>query len=98
MDPLKDPAGITSGDAATLASAPEAVPATVKGTVTSVELRPDRATATVTVPAFSPDVEAACALIRAYKTHRYDQLDSRDREFALALMGGSRPPPGMRCR
>ena len=43
------------------------------------------------------DGERACALVRAYKTHRYDQLDTRDREFALALMGGSRPPPGMRC-
>ena len=44
-----------------------------------------------------PAGERACALVRAYKTHPFDGLEPRDREFARRLMHGDAPLPGMRC-
>ncbi|HYC52002.1 MAG TPA: hypothetical protein VEB19_12890 [Gemmatimonadaceae bacterium] len=44
-----------------------------------------------------PAGQRACALVRAYKTHPYHQLDPRDREFARGLLGADKPTPSMRC-
>ena len=39
----------------------------------------------------------ACALVRFYKTHPYASLQSDDRAFALRLLAGAKPTPGLRC-
>lgn len=41
--------------------------------------------------------EGQCALVRVYKTHRYDALDPSLRVFAKQRLGTVRPPDGMRC-
>jgi hypothetical protein len=39
----------------------------------------------------------ACALVRFFKTHPYDDLDESLRRFALRMLDGRQPPPGMKC-
>lgn len=39
----------------------------------------------------------ACTLVRFYKTHPYASLPSDDRAFALRLLGGDKPSPGLKC-
>jgi hypothetical protein len=41
--------------------------------------------------------ERACALIRCYKTHRYEKLEPDQRIFAAGLMAGETPDPDMKC-
>ena len=41
--------------------------------------------------------ERTCALVRFYKTHPYASLPSEDRAFALRLLAGAKPAPGLRC-
>lgn len=43
------------------------------------------------------DGERACALVRAYKTHRFAGLPLAEQQFASALMSGDEPSPDMRC-
>jgi hypothetical protein len=45
-----------------------------------------------------PDTgQRSCALVRFFKTHRYDDLDPELRRFADALLQGDEAPSGMRC-
>lgn len=39
----------------------------------------------------------ACALVRVFKTHRYDALDKETQSFASALAGNAAMHPGVRC-
>lgn len=39
----------------------------------------------------------SCALVRFFKTHRYDDLDPELRRFADGLLQGEEAPRGMRC-
>jgi hypothetical protein len=39
----------------------------------------------------------ACALVRFFKTHPYEDLDAGLRRFALRLLDNRAPPPGMKC-
>ena len=39
----------------------------------------------------------ACALVRFYKTHPYAGLLPDDRAFALRLLDGAKPAPGLNC-
>lgn len=39
----------------------------------------------------------ACALVRAYKTHPYGDLEPDLQKFARRLMGGGAPAPSMKC-
>ena len=39
----------------------------------------------------------ACTLVRFYKTHPYAALLPDDRAFALRLLDGANPPPGLKC-
>jgi len=39
----------------------------------------------------------ACALVRAYKTHPYGELEPALQRFASAAMGGTAPAPSMKC-
>ncbi len=41
--------------------------------------------------------ERACALVRFFKTHAYEGLDDELKDFALNMLGGSTPLPGMKC-
>ena len=41
--------------------------------------------------------ERNCALVRFYKTHRYDDLEEQQQRFADTLLGGLTHDPGMRC-
>jgi hypothetical protein len=41
--------------------------------------------------------ERACALVRFYKTHRYDELEPELKTFAATLLGGPEPRADMRC-
>jgi hypothetical protein len=41
--------------------------------------------------------ERSCALVRFFKTHRYDELDPARREFARDLLSGDQSPHGVRC-
>lgn len=41
--------------------------------------------------------QRACVLVRAYKTHPYEALEPSLQRFANRLMGGSAPPPSMKC-
>lgn len=45
----------------------------------------------------NPDGSRSCAMVRAYKTHAYGQLDSELQRFARRQMGGAAPDPGMKC-
>ena len=39
----------------------------------------------------------ACTLVRFYKTHPYASLPGEDCAFALRLLGGAKPKPGLKC-
>ena len=39
----------------------------------------------------------SCTLVRFYKTHPYASLPPDDRDFALGLMRGRKPAPGLKC-
>lgn len=39
----------------------------------------------------------ACALVRFFKTHRYDALDEELRGFARGILGQEPPSPAMKC-
>lgn len=41
--------------------------------------------------------ERACSLIRFFKTQAYEGLDDELKAYALKLLGGSAPWPGMKC-
>ena len=41
--------------------------------------------------------DRACTLVRFYKTHPYATLPPDDRAFALRLLGGAKPAPGLKC-
>jgi hypothetical protein len=41
--------------------------------------------------------ERACPLIRFFKTQTYEGLDDELKAFALNMLGGSTPLPGMKC-
>ncbi len=41
--------------------------------------------------------ERACALIRFFKTHAYEGLDDKLKDFALNMLGENAPSPGMKC-
>jgi len=41
--------------------------------------------------------ERACPLIRFFKTQAYEDLDDELKAFALNMLGGSTPLPGMKC-
>ncbi|MHC1760087.1 MAG: hypothetical protein AB9917_11330 [Negativicutes bacterium] len=44
-----------------------------------------------------PTGEPACALIRFFKTQAYEDLNDDLKAFALNMLGGSTPFPGMKC-
>lgn len=44
-----------------------------------------------------PDGEKACALVRFYKTHAYDDLDASLQGFADGILGDTQAPPNMQC-
>jgi hypothetical protein len=44
-----------------------------------------------------PAGERACALVRFFKTHPYEELDAHLRRFARRMLGSGPPPPGMKC-
>ena len=39
----------------------------------------------------------ACALVRLFKTHSYEELDTELQEFAQHMLGNNQPYPGMKC-
>lgn len=39
----------------------------------------------------------ACALVRLFKTHSYEELDTELQEFAQHMLGNKSPYPGMKC-
>ncbi|MDP1991739.1 MAG: hypothetical protein Q8K00_12010, partial [Syntrophales bacterium] len=41
--------------------------------------------------------ERACQLIRFFKTQTYEGLDDELKDFALKMLGGCVPLPGMKC-
>lgn len=41
--------------------------------------------------------ERNCALVRFYKTHRYDALEHEQQTFAAQMLGERSPEPDMRC-
>jgi hypothetical protein len=41
--------------------------------------------------------ERACPLVRFFKTHAYEGLDDELKAFALNMLGGCTPLPGMKC-
>jgi hypothetical protein len=41
--------------------------------------------------------ERACALVRFYETHSYDQLPPALRDFACGVLGGDAPSPTTKC-
>lgn len=41
--------------------------------------------------------ERACSLVRFFKTHAYEGLDSELKDFALKMLGGNVPFPEMKC-
>lgn len=41
--------------------------------------------------------ERACPLVRFFKTQAYEDLDDELKAFALNMLGGSAPMPGMKC-
>lgn len=45
----------------------------------------------------NPDGSRSCAMVRAYKTHAYGQLDPELQRFARRQMGGAAPDPDMKC-
>ena len=44
-----------------------------------------------------PDGDKACALVRFYKTHAYDDLDASLQGFADTILGDTETPPNMQC-
>jgi hypothetical protein len=44
-----------------------------------------------------PNAGRACALVRFFKTHAYEDLNTGLRRFARRMLGGVPAPPGMKC-